>query len=356
MVLVVVRNHEVLIKGYGETAPTSGIRPDANSTIRLCSVSKVFAGELLLQLANEGKVRFDDPLQRFAPPRYTVPKGHGGAPITLLELATHTGGLPREVSAYPAKTPHFTFPDQRFRWNWLPQQRLLFTPGTKALYSNVGFDLLGDALASATHESYAHLLHERILQPLSLWNTTLVPSPEQCARLLQGSADEGLCTDTQPSGASGGIYSTATDMARMLQSLLHIQGIGVPDSPAISIYRKPGDLKSIEGLSHAGDPTGIGLAWIQLGDPDSPSMVMEKTGGGAGFLTYVALNPRQQTGIFMAITDGKGKNQIDFFHEGNELLAALANVPPVPAKTIPVRAAKKKAVHHPRKPKRAKAK
>lgn len=342
MVLVVVRNHEVMIKGYGETSPGSGVQPDANSLIRLCSISKVFTGELLLELANEGKVNLADPLQRYAPPHRIVPQGADGSVITLEELATHTGGLPREVSSYPRKTPHFTFPDQSFRWDWLPRQNLLYPPGTAAVYSNIGFDLLGDALASATHRSYARLLSERIVRPLGLWDTTLAPSKEQCARLLQGTGDEGLCTDTQPSGASGGLYSTSTDMARLLQSLLRIPGAGVPASPAIAAYLKPEQLKSVQGLSHAGDPTGIGLAWIQLGDPGSPSMLMEKTGGGAGFETYIALSPKQQTGVFLAITDGKGHQQIDFYHEANNLLAALANVPPLPPRVHPVRRVRRK--------------
>ncbi len=342
MVLVVVRNHEVMIKGYGETASGSGVKPDANSLVRLCSISKVFTGELLQELANEGKVKLDDPLQRYAPPHHIVPKGADGSDITLEELATHSAGLPREVSSYPRKTPHFTFPDQALRWRWLPRQKLLYAPGTAAVYSNVGFDLLGDALSAATHKSYAQLVDERILRPLNMWDTTLVPSNEQCARLLQGSNDEGPCTDTQPSGASGGLYSTATDMARLLQSLLRIPGAAIPASQAIAVYLKPEQLKSIQGLSHAGDPTGIGLAWIQLGDPDSLSMVMQKTGGGAGFETYIALSSKQQTGVFLAITDGVGHPQIDFYQEANNLLADLANVPPLPPKAQPVHAAKKK--------------
>jgi D-alanyl-D-alanine-carboxypeptidase/D-alanyl-D-alanine-endopeptidase len=318
MVLVVVRNNEVMIKGYGETYPGSGVRPASNSLIRLCSISKVFTGELLQELANEGKIRLDDPLQRYAPPHRMVPQGAGGIPITLQELATHTSGLSREVSSYPPKAPHFTFPDRAFRWAWLPRQKLIFRPGTAALYSNVGFDFLGDALATATHESYAHLLNESLLRPLGMWDTTLVPSQEQCARLLHGTGEEGPCTDT------------------------HISGSGVPPAPAMGVYLKPAQLKSMEGLSHAGDPTGIGLGWIQLGDPNSPSVLMEKTGGGAGFGTYIALSPQRQTGVFLAITEGKGREQIDFFHEGNYLLAALENVPPLPPRTHPVRAAKRK--------------
>lgn len=345
MVLVVVRNREVMMTSYGETSPGSGVKPSSNSLVRLCSISKVFAGELLMELTKEGKVRLTDPLQRFAPPGRVVPKGAGGTPITLRDLATHTSGLPREVSSYPAKAPHFTFPDRTLRWIWLPKQRLISHPGTAALYSNVGFDFLGDALVSATNKSYAQLLKEYIVQPLGLRDTTLTPSWEQCARLLRGTGDEGPCTDTQASGASGGVYSTSADMVRMLQYLLHVPGVAAQAGPSIAVYLKPIQLKSVQGLSHAGDPTGIGLGWVQLGDPDGPSALIEKTGGGAGFETYIALSPRRQTGIFLAVTEGKGNAHIDFFHEANNLLAALANIPPLPPRMHPVRVVKKRPSH-----------
>jgi D-alanyl-D-alanine-carboxypeptidase/D-alanyl-D-alanine-endopeptidase len=343
MVLVVVRNNEILIKGYGETSPGSGRAPESNSELRLCSISKVFAGDLLTRLSAAGTVSLNDPLERYAPKRSSVPEGPGGMPITLEELALHTSGLPREVLPSPAKVPHFTFPGYTARWAWLPKQKLATPPGTVALYSNIGFDLLGDALASASNKSYAQLLRDTLLQPLGMWNTTLVPSQEQCARLLQPAKDQGPCTETLASGASSGVYSTAADMAKLLQYLLRIPGSLAQPAAALSVYLKPAELKSVQGLDHAGNPTGIGLGWIQLGDPANQSALMEKTGGGAGFTTYIALNPGRQTGIFLAATWGKGDATIDFFREANDLLAALANVPPLPAKMHTVRPARRRA-------------
>jgi len=301
-----------------------------------------------MELTNEGKVALTDPLQRFAPPKTIVPNGAGGTPITLRHLATHTGGLPREVGAYPGETPHFTFPDQAFRWTWLPKRRLISRPGTAAVYSNVGFDLLGDALASAANKTYAQLLEERIVRPLGLHDTTLTPSREQCARLLFGTRDEGPCTDTEASAASGGVYSTSADMVRMLQYWLHIPGTSAQVAPAITVYLKPAQLRSVQGLSHAGDPTGIGLGWIQLGDPNGPSTLMEKTGGGAGFLTYVALSLKCQTGIFLAVTDGKRRSHFNLFHGANDLLTALAGVPPLPPSVHQAHAARKRHSRVPR--------
>jgi D-alanyl-D-alanine-carboxypeptidase/D-alanyl-D-alanine-endopeptidase len=350
MTLVVVRGNEVMIKGYGDTFPGSGHVPDSHSFVRLCSVSKVFTTDLLLKLAADGKVKLTDSLERYAPRGRRLPEGVDGSPITLLDLATHTSGLPREVGSYPAKTPHFTFPSYTYRWTWLPSQKLKTPPGTAALYSNIGFDLLGDALAKASGESYAQLLHKRLLQPLDMWDTTLFPTPGQCVRLMQPAGDQGPCTDTEASAASGGVYSTPADMVKLLEYLLHSPGAPAQPAGAFDVYLKPQELKSVQGLSHAGDPTGIGLAWIQIGDPATPSALLEKTGGGAGFTTYIALSPRHQTGVFLAATWGRGDAHIDFFHEANNLLAALANVAPLPPKVRRAPAPKHQPAHRRRVP------
>jgi len=331
MVLVVVRNHELLIKGYGLAAPASQSKPAANSLIRLGSLSKLFITDLLAQLVADGKVSLTDPLQRYAPSGARVPTGPNGAPITLLNLATHTAGLPREVGPPPAKAPHYTFPDQKSRWAWLPNQKLITNPGEAALYSNIGFDLLADALASATAKPYPQLLHERLLQPVGLWETTFFPSPAQCARLLQPTLNQDLCTATDAS-PNGGLYSTPADMAKFLQYLLRIPGSPAPPAGELAIHLNPDQLQSVQGLNHAGEPTGIGLAWLQLGDPNTPSAILQKTGGGAGFYNYIALIPQRQTGIFLTITDSDRDSQIDLLPETNKLLAALANVPPISLK------------------------
>jgi D-alanyl-D-alanine-carboxypeptidase/D-alanyl-D-alanine-endopeptidase len=332
MVLVVVRDRQVFFRGYGETAPGSGRTPDERSILRLCSLSKIFATDLLIKLAGDNLVRLDDPLQKFAPAHVAVP-GKSGHPITLGDLATHTSGLPREVGHYPpGLKARFTFPDYQFRWHWLPAQRLKTVPGTAALYSNVGFDLLGDALEKAAHKPYAKLLADRTTTPLGMRETGFTPTPAQCERLLQGAHDEGPCADTQNSAGSAGVYSTATDMAIWLKYLL---GTGLPAIPAQSslaqaVYVHPENLLSEKGLDHAGTPTGIGLGWMHLLREDSPSAITEKTGGGAGFLTYIALNQAHHTGLFVALTDGAIETHLNVFHQANDLLLALDGLPPLP--------------------------
>ena len=333
MVILLVRDGDVLFQTYGETAPGSGKPPTADSLLRLCSLSKLFTADLLVKLSLDGTVSLTSPLQSFAPPHVLVPsrtrRGKADRGITLTDLATHTSGLPREVGAAPAGTPHFTFPDYAYRWRWLPRQTLRSSPGRAALYSNVGFDLLGDALQTAAGKPYATLLAERTTAPLNLRETTFTPTPNQCARLLIGTDDPGPCTDTQASAGSSGLYSTANDMIRWLRYLLGLPGVPTRQAPsAQAVYILPTSLASVSGLDHAGPPSGIGLAWMHLGPAGDPAEVLEKTGGGAGFSTYIALNPAHHTGIFVAATDGPGQSHKNLFQSANDLLMFISGQPP----------------------------
>jgi serine-type D-Ala-D-Ala carboxypeptidase/endopeptidase len=330
LVLVVVRGNQVFFRGYGQTAPNSHQLPTEQSLLRLCSLTKIFTTDLLTKLVAGKTVQLDDPLQRFAPPGKVVPKRD--RPITLLDLATHTSGLPRELGNAPPQTPHFTYPDFATRWRWLPNQRLRSVPGTAALYSNVAFDFLGDALQSAAHTQYAALLAERTLNPLHMWSTSFFPTAAQCSRLLLSAHDDRPCTVTEATAGSSGLYSTAADMTIWLKYLLGTGGPAVPaqNSAAQAVYFLPSSLVSQKGLDHAGQPTGVGLGWIHILPTDSPSHIIEKTGGGAGFETYIAISRTRSTAIFLAATDGPVDTHLNIFNAANKLLLAVAGLPPLP--------------------------
>ncbi len=340
LVLVVVRGSEVWMQTYGQTAPGSEQKPAPNSLLRLCSLSKILATDLLVKLVLDHTVAFTDPLQKFAPvntsgdvvrvPMMTA-RGPAERGITLGDLATHTAGLPREIAYPPVGMAHFTFPDEAFRWQWLPKFRLRTSPGTSAHYSNIGFDLLGDALSHVSGKSYAQLFAERTARPLGLRDTTLAPTADQCSRLMGGAREPIQCTSTETAAGSGGMYSTAEDMAKLLRYMLDLPGVPVhQDGAARAVYLRPEQLHSVQGLGHAGVPTGIGLGWIEINGGEGDARIVEKTGGGAGFQTYIALNPAKRTGVFVAATQGRQRSGANLFRETNALLIQLAGLPPVP--------------------------
>jgi serine-type D-Ala-D-Ala carboxypeptidase/endopeptidase len=345
LVVVIVRDNEKWMQSYGQTRPGSHQKPDADSLIRLCSLSKIMTTDLLVKLVADKRVSLSDPLQKFAPRNVIVPdrtvRGLSGRPITLRDLATHTAGLPREIAYPDGDSGHFTFPDYNFRWQWLPGYRLRFVPGTAAHYSNIGFDLLADALSAAAGKPYPQLFADRIAKPLGLRDTTVNPTPGECARLLVGAKNEGRCADTTASAGSGGMYSTANDMTRWLQYLLNLPGVPVHQDPAATAtYIQASELRWAQGLGRAGIPSGIGLGWVHINAADDPTMIVEKTGGGAGFTTYIALSPRRHTGIFVATTEGRHA-AANIFSASNDLLVYLAGLTPSLEDTMELAAAGK---------------
>ena len=98
---------------------------------------------------------------------------------------------------------------------------------------------------------------------------------------------------------------------------------------------QPSDSKSantskVDSVCHAGTPTGIGLGWMHLLPKGDPRAIIEKTGGGAGFATYIALNQTTHTGIFVAFTEGATQNHVNVFKAANNLLLVMAGLPPLP--------------------------
>jgi serine-type D-Ala-D-Ala carboxypeptidase/endopeptidase len=314
MVLVAVRGSEPIIRGYGETAPGSKKEPDGNALVRLNSITKVFATEALGTLAVERKLALTDALQTYLHDVH-VPD-FNGQPMTLLDLATHTAALPREMGEAPRGAPPRTWPTFTDRMKWLATYQLPWAPGTIASYSNVGFDLLADALAAADGKPYPDVLRTRITDKLGMADTTLKPSEEQCARLMTGTGldADAPCTDTSATGGSGGLYSTGNDMARWLR-----HNLALDDALVLSqaVYWQRQALAAAIGFDEAGPMSGLAMGWVLLAGDRAQPTLLAKTGGGAGFMSYIAFAPGRGAGVFVVInrTDfGVFKNLVGAVH------------------------------------------
>ncbi len=289
-VVVVVTPGGIDTIAFGASAPGSGKRADEKSLIRINSTSKVLAAHVALQMAAEGKVGLDAPYG---------PK----APVTLRQLITHTSGLPREVDLeYPESAAAHTWPTADIRSAWLARQNIAPSQGATALYSNLGYNLLADALARTASRPYPQLLRERITGPLGMSNTTSAPTAEQCARLLRGAGKEEACADTSATAGTGGMYSTPRDMATFMRYMLGLHPKHKPQAGSLDTLVSRTALKTVTGLDHGGPATGIGYGWVALAPTADRPAIMQKTGGGAGFMSYMALAPSAKVGVFVVVT------------------------------------------------------
>lgn len=324
MAMVVVDDNQQLFRSFGETQPGSGIVPHENSLIRIASLTKLMTSEVLVKLVKQGTVKFNDPLRQYAPGNASVPYYHFSKPITLLNLATHTSGLPREQ---PGGAPHravFTWPNRAERWKWLQTAKIKVPPSVYASYSNLGFDLLSDALSNAAHTSYPQLFRKFVTQPNRMVDTTYTPTVAQCARLMKG-LHPSPCLNTTAAAGSGGVYSTPADMGRWMKQFL--PPVQYKPNAAVAIaqkmYFRRTDLAALKGMDVPGLAYELGMGWITMAPTASLPRIMQKTGGGGGFITYMAMVPQRGVGVFIVVTRSKLTRFKNMSDRVNNLVADL---------------------------------
>ena len=303
MAMVVIDGNQRVFRSFGETRPGSNVHPQLDSVVRIASLTKLMTSEMLVKLMDQGTVKLDDPLSKFAPPGARVPT-YQGAPITLQNLATHTSILPREQPGGAANRHVFVWPTRAQRWSWISTASLKATPGTQANYSNLGFDLLADALSTAAGKPYPQLFEEQIARPLGMKDTTYTPSPDQCRRLMVPEKSASPCNNTLAAIGSGGIYSTPGDMMRWMQQFLSSDFYTrspQADRMQTLIYPRH-QLTRVIGMDVPGKADALGLGWVYMAPKEGRPGIVQKTGGAGGFITYMAMVPQHNVGAFVVIT------------------------------------------------------
>ncbi|XTZ37521.1 D-alanyl-D-alanine-carboxypeptidase/endopeptidase AmpH [Salmonella enterica] len=329
MAMVVIDGNQRVFRSYGETRPGTNVRPQLDSVIRIASLSKLMTSELLVKLLDQGVVRLDDPLSKYAPPGTRVPT-YQGAPITLVNLATHTSALPREQPGGAAHRPVFVWPTREQRWNWLSTAKLKTAPGTQAAYSNLAFDLLADALATAAGKPYPQLFEEQITRPLGMKDTTFTPSPDQCKRLMIAEKGASPCNNTLAAVGSGGVYSTPGDMMRWMQQFLSSDFYtrnSQADRMQTLIYPRH-QLTRVIGMDVPGKADALGLGWVYMAPKAGQPGIIQKTGGGGGFITYMAMVPQHNVGVFVVVTRSPQTRFTSMSDGVNALVSELSNNKP----------------------------
>src|SRR5262249_24917100 len=100
VVIAATRDGATSVKGFGERAGQNSPPPDGDTIMRLGSITNAFTGEMLAHLTADGTVGLTQPLAKWAPD-LTSGASSDAQRIRLIDLATHAGGLPREVPHEP---------------------------------------------------------------------------------------------------------------------------------------------------------------------------------------------------------------------------------------------------------------
>ena len=212
---------------FGEANKDFGARNRLDTKFNLGSMNKMFTAVAVAQLAEAGKLSFDDSLGKFLPAGTMRPEVL--AKVRIKHLLTHTSGLGSYF------TPEWDAMSRaRFRTvdDWMPlvkAESLQFEPGTRWSYSNTGMLVLGKVIEVASGQDYFHYVREHVYERAGMTNSDAYELDRVNPNLAVGyerrytaagvDVRNNIFVHVIRGGPAGGGYSTVEDLTRFAVAL-----------------------------------------------------------------------------------------------------------------------------------------
>jgi CubicO group peptidase (beta-lactamase class C family) len=287
VMLVATKERVLHLSAVGLSELAAGRKMKTDDLFWIASMSKPVAAVGVALLVDDGKLAFDDPVEKYLPEfrgqwlteeerlndRRVLVKPL--RPVRLRDLLNHTSGL----GEYPVTDPHWTLAEMS---KIIAREPLHFAPGTRWGYSTAGIDVLGRVVEVVSGQPYAEFLQARLFGPLGLKDTTFWPTAAQAKRLAQTYVPNaqtkkieptsihymygGAITDrARPPLGGAGLFSTAEDVAKFYQMMLRggaVRGRQIlkPATVAELTRKQTGELKARPGMAW-------GLGFCVIEDP-----------------------------------------------------------------------------------------
>lgn len=222
MVIGIVSPDGRRVVSHGSTSRGDGHPVDGDTAFEIASVTKVFTALLLADMVQRGEVALDDPVAAFLPEAVRLPQ-RKGRQMTLVDLATHTSGLPPQPpdlsGLHDPAAPTYSV-DQLY--SSLSTFQLTRDIGSEWEYGNLDMALLGHALSRRAGTDYESLVRTRVTGPLGLSRTST--SAASLGANIAVSHD----SDLRPVGRlalgalapAGAMFSSVNDLLTLLGACL----------------------------------------------------------------------------------------------------------------------------------------
>lgn len=331
IVVAIAHNDEVIFtEALGYTDIENKVPATIDSKFPIMSVTKTFTATMFMQLAERSRLTMGDDVRIYLPefnPNYAA-QGRKG--ITLLQLATHTSGLPRNSPA------DLDFARQMDGWLLVRNQRTFVEPSTRQQfllglkeiqkeypayellsygdrhYSNLGYSMLGIAIERAAKSGYEQYVVNNICVPLKMTNSGFITRElrQQIATgyLFDDSSKKFLPTPFfLPASAmyAGGMYSTVVDLAKYISFQ----------------YSKSDMHEKILSADYRSMMHSLRIGW----KPNYPIVFHE--GSILGYRSVVVFNPDKKIGwVILTNTSNFDFNRINEYI-GNLITPVFSNPP-----------------------------
>lgn len=284
-----------LRRSYGMANLQHGVPLDSSSVFRIASVSKQFTAMSILLLAEQGKLSLDDDVHKYLPD--LMDYGHT---VTIRQMLHHIAGM-ADYGDSPELFPNAN--GEEFRWgnedylsipefyNKVKKVPLKHEPGTKFLYSNFAYFLLGQVVEAASGKSLRDYAGENIFTPLGMTHTQfnddvnrVIEKEAYGYRKKEDGEFELYMTNLSYVG-DGGIYTSIDDFLAWDQNY-YANRLGKADPQLISTMQTPGPLTRVK---EEGKETQYAMA-LELSDFEGHQRISH-SGSWVAFSTYYARIP-----------------------------------------------------------------
>ncbi|MDZ7898251.1 MAG: serine hydrolase domain-containing protein [Arcicella sp.] len=343
LVIGVIKDGVQSVKGYGKINRfgKKKVTPDGNTMFEIGSITKVFTTLILADLVKKDSIQLNEPIINLLPKKkYSYSKSIND--ITILNLATHTSGLPRVTNRsingilwsriFPPLAistlifgyfnPYRNY-DTTKLFRDLRHIRLDNKVGSKSSYSNFGMTTLGYILTNKSKLNYDDLLTKTVLDTLRM-NKTFLDLPEsEYDNIADGHNKFGMKTPKwtfkDKMQSTGAINSTVHDLMKFLE-------VNLEGQKNLYLHNLFDDCQTTR--YKISEQRSIGLAWIKTKSENTNNQeIIWHNGGTGGFRSFLGFNKETKTGIVILSNSVKSvdKLAIDILKmlmkdEGNTLL------------------------------------
>lgn len=215
------KNQHMVFQGYTDKTKRHAV--SAETVFEIGDLTKVFTGLLLSDMVKRGEVKFDDPIGKYLPEGLAFTNGQERS-TQLIDLATSSAGAYWNLPQVAILHRDALVADLSRQVEGITPVESTVIANRPYLFADVGFGILGHALAKRHKSSYRQILTERLLRPLALESTDLGPGQTAPERIAQG---HDVNMNATPShlhltmfAGSDGLSSTGADMMKFLEAVL----------------------------------------------------------------------------------------------------------------------------------------
>jgi CubicO group peptidase (beta-lactamase class C family) len=310
---IVLDGVPVYARGYGVRDTETGAPVTPSTLFHAASLSKTFTAMAVLQLAEQGRLTLDDPLERHLP-------GFAGSGITLMHLLTHTAGFQdwrraagstddAAVAGYVAE---------------IAGHELAYPPGTGWEYSDTAFNILGAVIEASSGKTYPSYLQEEVLAAAGMTGSTF-RFPDQTAEIAWPHRGE-ILVRRAAQHPWDRVFLPSSGLQTSIKDLLRWAVVHLDRDPALL---SPASYEALfrYRIDTAWPGVAMGLGW-QL-ERRGQRLLPRHPGGDRGFRALLTLYPEERRAIAI-LSNGETTPRVEIRSAVEAILAGETPVLPQP--------------------------